>query len=109
MAGQNVWKMPDGTYLLDQQPIQLSNPDPANHDDDANTPVMTYYGGHTYQVSDDEADALTAAGFGDNITPAIPDPNPGNPVFGKTPQYYDGTSPPGVASQYLSVYTMDYT
>lgn len=31
--------------------------------------AYTYYGSHTYEVSDDEAAALTAAGFGSGITP----------------------------------------
>jgi hypothetical protein len=66
--GLNIWKMPDGTYLLDQQPQQLSNPDPARHDDDATTPVITYYGGHVYTVSTAEAAALTAAGYGAYLT-----------------------------------------
>jgi hypothetical protein len=66
--GVNVFKMPAGTYLTDQQPRQLSNPDPANHTDDAVTPVITYYGGHSYTVDANEAAALSAAGFSANLT-----------------------------------------
>ena len=107
--GLNLWKMPDGSYLLDQQPRHLSNPDPVNHADDANTPVLTYYGGHIYQVSDAEAAALTAAGYGAYLSAPLPDPNPGNPLFGAVPPYYGGDSPPspnryGTAAYNTAVY-----
>lgn len=107
--GLNVWKMPDGSYLLDQQPQQLSNPDPVNHANDAVTPVITYYGGHTYQVTDAEAAALTAAGFGANLSAAIPDPA-GNPLFGTPPDYYGGISPPTPSRQsfYSGRYSDEY-
>ena len=69
--GVNIWKMPDGTYLVDQQPQKLSNADPDNHAEDAVTPVITYYGGHVYQVSDAEAAALTTAGLGAYLSAAM--------------------------------------
>lgn len=68
LRGVNIFKMPDGTYLTDQQPQQLSNPDPASHLNDAVTPVLTYYGGHIYLVDDIETAALTTAGFGAYLT-----------------------------------------
>lgn len=67
--GLNLFKMSDGTYLLDQQPSNLSNPDPVRADWDVNVPVFTYYGGHIYTISDAEAAALTAAGYGAYVTP----------------------------------------
>ena len=68
LRGQNVYKMPDGTYLLDIQPQYLSNPDPLNSANDPSAPVITYYGGHSYVVDATEAAALTAAGFGAYLT-----------------------------------------
>lgn len=62
--GLNLYKLADGTYLLDAQPSNLSNPDPDRHEWDTGVPVVTYYGGHTYVVDDVEAAALTAAGYG---------------------------------------------
>ena len=105
-----VWKMPDGSYRTDQQPQQLSNPDPLRHDNDAETPVFTYYGGHTYQVSDAEAALLSAAGFSANLSAALPDPNPGNPTFGAVPAGYGGTTPAGAGplNRYTNSYTLDY-
>jgi hypothetical protein len=64
--GINVYKMPDGTYTQ-SQPMYLSNPDAQRTDELANIPVLTYYGGHSYVVSDTEAAALTAAGYGANL------------------------------------------
>lgn len=37
------------------------------YSDDQNSADVLYLGGHTYEVSDDEAAALTAAGYGDNL------------------------------------------
>ena len=62
--GENLFKMADGTYQLDAQPQLLSNPDPVRADLDLISPVITYYGGHSYTVTDTEAAALTAAGYG---------------------------------------------
>ena len=66
--GVNVFKMPDGTYLTDMQPGNLSNPDPSRHEWDASAPAVTYYGGHVYTITDAEASALTVAGFGSYIS-----------------------------------------
>ena len=51
----NVFKLLDGTYT-EQQPASWDLID------------TVYYGGHTYTVSAAEAIALTAAGYGSNLT-----------------------------------------
>ena len=51
----NVFKLNDGTYT-ETQPYDLS------------TVAVTYYGGHSYDVSAAEAAALTAAGYGAYLT-----------------------------------------
>lgn len=71
--GINVWKLPDGTFT-ENQPYPLITPQDAQEGVlpsgqwDAVTYLYVYYGGHTYEVSEAEADALTAAGYGGNIT-----------------------------------------
>jgi hypothetical protein len=35
---------------------------------DCDAADIAYYGGHVYDIDEDEAVALTAAGYGDNIT-----------------------------------------
>lgn len=49
--GINVWKLADGTYTQNQ---------PEPYEDGF---VIEYLGGHVYLVDDDEAAALTAAGY----------------------------------------------
>jgi hypothetical protein len=51
----NVFKLLDGTYT-EQQPALWDQID------------LVYYGGHTYEVTSAEAAALTAAGYGADIT-----------------------------------------
>lgn len=72
--GINVWKLADGTYTQDQ-PWPLVTPQdakegvlPIGTTATAVTYLIVYYGGHSYQVSDAEAAALTAAGYGSNLT-----------------------------------------
>jgi len=66
--GRNVWKLPDGTYT-EQQPGYLADVEFAHQ---GNMPWgvfptpsydIVYYGGHTYEVSDEEAASLVAAGY----------------------------------------------
>ena len=52
--GKNVWKKTDGTYTENQ---------PASADID-----IEYLGGHIHIVTSAEGDALTAAGYGANVT-----------------------------------------
>jgi hypothetical protein len=87
--GINVYKMPDGTYTQ-SQPMYLSNPDAQNLTDIAQMPVATYYGGHSYQVSDAEATALTAAGYGVYLTAPQDDPNQAVSIAGTVPYGYSG-------------------
>jgi hypothetical protein len=54
-TGTNVWKVVGDIYT-ERQP------------DDPDTVLVLYYGGHVHEVSDDEAAALTAAGYGAYIT-----------------------------------------
>ena len=51
--GHNVWKKTDGTYT-ETQPLPSEI-------------ALTYLGGHSHPVTDAEAAALTAAGYGDHI------------------------------------------
>lgn len=53
--GRNVYKLDDGTYT-------------ENEPNDLQTVTITYLGGHVHEVSDTEAAALTAAGYGANIS-----------------------------------------
>lgn len=53
--GRNVYKLDDGTYT-------------ENEPNDMETVIVTYLGGHSHEVSADEASSLTAAGYGDNIS-----------------------------------------
>ena len=53
--GRNVFKLTDDSYT-DNQPADMS------------TVKITYHGGHSHTVSAAEASALTAAGFGANLT-----------------------------------------
>lgn len=52
--GRNVYLLTDGSYV-EYQPVS----------DDV---VKVYYGGHTIEVTDTEAAALTAAGYGEFIS-----------------------------------------
>ena len=53
--GRNVYKLDTGTYT-------------ENEPSDMATVVTTYYGGHVYDLSDQEASDLTAAGYGAYIS-----------------------------------------
>lgn len=53
--GVNVWKLVDGSYT-ETQPS------------DASLVAYLYHGAHLHPVDDAEAAALTAAGYGANIT-----------------------------------------
>lgn len=53
--GRNVYKLNDNTYT-------------ENEPSDWSTISLTYYGGHVYDITTAEAAALTAAGYGANIT-----------------------------------------
>lgn len=67
-VGVNVWKLPDGTYTQ-VQPYPLITPDQVRNGEvpingiSTATYVLVYLGAHTYEVSDAEAAALTAAGY----------------------------------------------
>ncbi len=54
--GRNVYKLTDGTYTEWQ---------PAFQEDIE----IIYHGGHIHTLSEDEVASLTAAGYGDYITP----------------------------------------
>ena len=49
----------DGFYTLTETPA----------DEDVAAADLAYLSGHTYQVTSNEADALTAAGYGDYLVP----------------------------------------
>lgn len=53
--GRNVFKLNDLSYV-ESEPSDMT------------TVLITYHGGHSHTVSVDEATALTAAGFGANLT-----------------------------------------
>jgi hypothetical protein len=53
--GRNVYKLDTGTYT-------------ENEPADMGTVTVTYYGGHAYTVTDDEAASLTSAGYGAYLT-----------------------------------------
>lgn len=53
--GRNVYKLDSGTYT-------------ENEPGDLSTVTKTYYGGHVYDLTADEAADLTAAGYGAYIT-----------------------------------------
>jgi len=53
--GRNVFKLNDNSYT-DNQPADMT------------TVIITYHGGHDHIVSASEASALTAAGYGANLT-----------------------------------------
>jgi hypothetical protein len=72
--GRNIWKLPDGTFT-DVQPWPLASPQDkaeGNLPIGTTTTVVTYlyvyYGGHSYPISQAEADALAAQGYGPYIT-----------------------------------------
>lgn len=70
--GLNLYKYATGAYSQD---------DPINTSAELSTdvaPTITYYGGHVYTVSDAEAAALTAAGYGANLH-ALPNTVDANP------------------------------
>jgi hypothetical protein len=75
--GVNIYKYADGSYST-VDPVHLS----AEVAGDV-APVTTYYGGHIYTVTDTEAAALAAAGFGANLTPGptTVDANPPSHTF----------------------------
>jgi len=52
--GRNVYKLINGTYT-------------ENEPSDMTTVAITYYGGHTTEVTSTEAASLTSAGYGDYI------------------------------------------
>lgn len=52
--GRNVFKLVDGSYV-ESEPSDMS------------TVVVTYYGGHSYDVTANEEADLVAAGYGDYI------------------------------------------
>lgn len=56
--GYTVRKV-DGSYVQSTE----------TYSDDQNSADVLYLGGHVYEVSDDEAAALTSAGYGDNLEP----------------------------------------
>lgn len=53
--GRNVFKLNDLSYVQ-------------NEPSDMTSILITYHGGHSHTVSVDEAAALTAAGYGANLT-----------------------------------------
>lgn len=53
--GRNVFKLTDLSYVQ-------------NEPSDMTTILITYHGGHSHTVSAAEASALTAAGYGANLT-----------------------------------------
>jgi hypothetical protein len=53
--GRNVWILNNGTVT--------------ENDPSAGEFQTVYYGGHIYNITQAEADVLTAAGYGANITP----------------------------------------
>ena len=57
--GESVLKRQDGTFYTKQYPSQV----------EMEAAAIAYLGGHEYQITQAEADALTAAGYGANITP----------------------------------------
>jgi hypothetical protein len=58
--GANVWVWTNGTISEAQPPLwQATETMPGVK--------SVYYGGHSYEITDDEAVTLTAAGYGDNI------------------------------------------
>lgn len=66
-AGVNIYKLVDGSYTTTQPyPYIDASVQPGQPGD--TTVLITYLGGHSYEVSDAEAAALTAAGYGANIT-----------------------------------------
>lgn len=56
--GQTVLKATDGTYETVSYPEQ----------DQIDAAAIVYLGGHIYEISDEEADELTDAGYGDWIS-----------------------------------------
>lgn len=53
--GRNVFRLLDGTYT-ENEPADMA------------LVATTYYGGHVYDITSDEAADLTAAGYGSYIT-----------------------------------------
>lgn len=53
--GRNVFLLANGTYT-ENEPSDMTNV------------VTTYYGGHVYDITSDEAASLTAAGYGAYIS-----------------------------------------
>lgn len=57
-CGRSVLKAADGTYSTVDTPTQ----------DQIDASAVAYLGGHVYEVSADEAAALTAAGYGSGLS-----------------------------------------
>jgi hypothetical protein len=73
--GKNIWKLVDGT-ITDQQPFPLVSVVEAQRQsvDHAATYISVWYGGHLYSgISQADADAIQAAGFGVEGVTLIPD------------------------------------
>jgi len=58
-AGVAVWKTPEGEWRVSESVTV----------EDQRAAVVYYGGGHVHVISEEEADELTAAGFGAYITP----------------------------------------
>lgn len=66
--GVNVWKLADGSYSQ-EQPYPLVTPDDVRQGvATVATYLSVYYGGHIYEVTETEADALRAAGYSENVS-----------------------------------------
>lgn len=63
--GVTIFKLTDGSYTTTQPYPYL---DASVYPSDEATVLVTYLGGHQYQVSAAEAAALTAAGYGSGIS-----------------------------------------
>lgn len=83
--GISVIRWQDGTY---------SAIETLTTDEEAEASFI-YYGGHHYTVTPDEADALTAAGFGAGITDDESADPPFYPAPGATPPGGGGSTPSG--------------
>lgn len=76
--GKTVWKDSQGVWHESTHPYQ-GGAITRVHDGDTTTVTgpdeglataqVVYYGGHVYEITDEEAAELTDAGYGENITP----------------------------------------
>lgn len=64
-AGKTIYKLADGSYTESQPGTYL---DASVYPADEATVLVTYLGGHSYNVTAAEAAALTTAGYGSYIT-----------------------------------------